>query len=230
MNCPHCAKIIHLEIRCSTVYAGSPEKMIPLRDSGFGFDIAQGDCPACHKLIVLFRSGNASPGDYNSLDELDDITAEQVLYPLSSRSRPIPQEVPMILRNDFDEAERVLPISAKASAAISRRLLQHILHETYGIKRKTLYQEIEDFIATPGIPSYLLESIDAVRNLGNFAAHPLKSESTGSIIDVEPGEADWLLDVLESLFDFAFVQPVRLRKRRDALNLKLNEAGKPQLK
>ena len=31
-------------------------------------------------------------------------------------------------------------------------------------------------------------------------------------------------------FDFYFVQPAKLEKKRDALNKKLEEAGKPQLK
>ena len=66
--------------------------------------------------------------------------------------------------------------------------------------------------------------------IGNFAAHPLKSTTTGSIVDVEPGEAEWNLDVLESLFDFYFVQPAISAKRKAELNKKLKEAGKPKLK
>jgi hypothetical protein len=80
------------------------------------------------------------------------------------------------------------------------------------------------------LPTHLTESIDAVRNIGNFAAHPIKSTSTGEIVDVELGEAEWLLDVLESLFDFYFVQPAILKAKRDALNKKLMDAGKPSLK
>lgn len=45
-------------------------------------------------------------------------------------------------------------------------------------------------------------------------------------MDVEPGESEWNLDVLEALFDHVFVQPEVLRKKRDALNAKLKEAGK----
>ena len=63
-----------------------------------------------------------------------------------------------------------------------------------------------------------------------FAAHPIKSAHTGEVIEVEPGEAEWLLETLEGFFDFYFVQPAKLEKKRDALNKKLEEAGKPQLK
>lgn len=80
------------------------------------------------------------------------------------------------------------------------------------------------------LPSFLAEGIDAVRNLGNFAAHPIKSKNTGEIVEVEEGEAEWLLDVLEGLFDFYFVQPAALREKREQLNRKLKDAGKPEMK
>ena len=43
---------------------------------------------------------------------------------------------------------------------------------------------------------------------------------------MEPGEAEWLLGLLEGLFDFYFVQPVASAKRKQALNQKLQSAGK----
>jgi len=76
----------------------------------------------------------------------------------------------------------------------------------------------------------LADAIDAIRNIGNFAAHPIKSKQTGQIIPVEPGEAEWNLDVLESLFDFYFVAPEKLKEKRDELNKKLQEAKKPPMK
>jgi hypothetical protein len=65
---------------------------------------------------------------------------------------------------------------------------------------------------------------------GNFAAHPMKSQQSGAVLDVEPGEAEWNLDVLEQLFDFFYVQPAILAAKRAALNKKLEEAGKPPMK
>ena len=80
------------------------------------------------------------------------------------------------------------------------------------------------------LPSHLAGAIDGVRNLGNFAAHPIKSESTGEVVDVEPGEAEWNLDTLEGLFDHYYAQPALLQEKQEALNKKLAEAGKPQMK
>jgi len=80
------------------------------------------------------------------------------------------------------------------------------------------------------LPSYIAESLDAIRSIGNFAAHPIKRQSTGEIVDVEPGEAEWNLDVLEVLFDFYFVAPDRTKARRNALDKKLADIGKPPVK
>ena len=49
-------------------------------------------------------------------------------------------------------------------------------------------------------------------------------------LDVEEGEAEWLIETLETLFDFAFIQPERLKRQKAALNAKLHEAGKPPMK
>ena len=69
-----------------------------------------------------------------------------------------------------------------------------------------------------------------VRNIGNFAAHPNKSLHTGEIVDVEPLEAEWCLETLEILFDHYFVRPTEIRRRQEAINDKLVDAGKPELR
>ncbi len=80
------------------------------------------------------------------------------------------------------------------------------------------------------MPTDILESIDSVRNIGNFAAHPIKSKSSGEIVEVEPDEAFWNLEVLEMIFDFLFIRPAKVKEKRDALNKKLKDAGKPEMK
>jgi hypothetical protein len=124
----------------------------------------------------------------------------------------------------------VLADSPKASAALSRRCLQNILRDHAKVKHQDLSKEIDEVLASKQLPSHLANDIDAVRNYGNFAAHPIKSTKTGEIVEVEPGEAEWNLDVLEGLFDFYFVGPAESKKKREALEKKLADAGKPALK
>ena len=153
-------------------------------------------------------------------------------YPPLIRSArpPLSTEVPEALRKDFADAASVLGSSGKASAALSRRLLQRFLHEHFGVERKNLADEIQAILDGGKVPPYLSEALDAVRNIGNFAAHPMKSQQTGVIVEVEPGEAEWLLDVLEMLFDFHFVRTADASARKTALNKKLQELGKPPMK
>jgi len=116
--------------------------------------------------------------------------------------------------------------SPMASAALSRRCLQHILRESGGIKEGTLAAEIDQVLKAGRLPNSVAEALDAVREIGNFAAHPTKSTSTGDVIEVEPGEAEWNLNVVEALMDIYYVQPARLAAKKVALNLKLGDAGK----
>jgi hypothetical protein len=69
--------------------------------------------------------------------------------------------------------------SPKASAALGRRCLQHLLREAAKVKPGNLADEIQQVIDSGKLPSDLAESIDAIRNLGNFAAHPMKSQHSG---------------------------------------------------
>ncbi|HYZ71467.1 MAG TPA: DUF4145 domain-containing protein [Chthoniobacterales bacterium] len=113
---------------------------------------------------------------------------------------------------------------------MSRRGVQNLLREEAKTNKKDLADQIQEVLDSGKLPSYLAENIDAIRNIGNFAAHPIKSTNTGEIVDVEPGEAEWTLDVLEELFDFYIVQPAKAKAKRDALNQKLQDAKKPPLK
>jgi hypothetical protein len=138
--------------------------------------------------------------------------------------------VPDPYAQDFTEAARVLPDSPKASAALSRRIVQHLLRDKGGFGPSNLNNEIDAAIEDGGLPSGLADDLDALRTVGNFAAHPIKSTHTGEVVEVEPGEAEWVLGLLEDLFDLFFVRPARRDAEREALNAKLREAGKPPLK
>jgi hypothetical protein len=151
-----------------------------------------------------------------------------MVWPKGVARAPLPREVPADLAEDYREACVVFADSPKASAALSRRCLQRLLREYAKVKPRDLYGEIQEVM--PTLPSYLAAAVDGVRNVGLFAAHPNKSQHTGEIVDVEPGEAEWLLDTLDALFDFYFVQPAKLAVKQAALDKKLSAIGKPAMK
>jgi hypothetical protein len=225
--CPTCSLGIHFELDDhSQAYPfAAPEEHL-------AEDIAYGTCPECNEIIVLKRKGpwKKDKDSYSDSGHITEVTQEVIIYPKPQPRELESDDIPESYRNDFSEAAAVLDLSPKASAAISRRLLQQLLREHFAVKPADLSKEIDEFLHAAHVPSYIADQIDAVRNVGNFAAHPLKETQTGAILDVEPGEAEWLLDVLEALFDFAFVQPARARAARERLNMKLQTAGKPQMK
>jgi len=210
MKCPHCLESFHEQM--THVDIGTINNA--------QWHIQWQACPACKRAIIKLFSYTPNTR----------IITERLIVPRSISRSPIPKEVPDIFANDYKEACLTLADSPKASAALSRRCLQNILREKAGVKKSDLSKEIGQVIDSKQLPSHLVESIDAVRNIGNFAAHPLKSTNTGEIFDVEAGEAEWTLDVLEGLFDFYFVQPALIAKKKEALNIKLQEAGKPPMK
>ena len=153
-----------------------------------------------------------------------------MVWPRGITRSPVPIEVPPEIAQDYREASLVLGDSPKASAALSRRCLQNLLRQAAGIKPGDLSNEIQQILDSGKLPTALADNIDAIRNIGNFAAHPNKSKSTGEVVQVEPDEAEWNLDVLESLFDYYLVQPARAKAKKEALNKKLADAGKPPIK
>ncbi len=218
MKCPHCLTSFH----------STPTQKHLAVDRSLSWGIIYEVCPACREIIIWTASKH-----------LDKLNGNEVHYYMSdncvlvhplSRSRPAPLEVPPEIKKDFEEAALIIDLSPKASAALSRRCLQAILERDSGVKRGTLNNEIDELLGKKILPSHIADSLDAVRNIGNFSAHPIKSKSSGEIVDVEPAEAEWNLEVIESLFDYYYVQPAKSAERIRRMNEKLVDAGKPPLK
>jgi hypothetical protein len=223
--CPHCRIFVRfefVELRRVNGNFGQQDRIFYSTQSNHRLYVDAAGCPACGRAILTARAIGKPEG----ADEPIDVP----LWP-DAVTRPVPPEVESDapgLANDFREAVSVLPRSKKASAALSRRCLQFVLLNKGGVTEKDLAKQIDQVL--PSLPSSLAANVDAIRHVGNFAAHPLKSHSSGEIVDVEEGEAEWLLDVLEELFDFYYVAPAQATAKRAALNAKLAGLGKPPLK
>jgi len=209
MKCPHCLQGIH-----------SHKQGIKITNDVDGWwRVRHEICPACKKIII----------EIELYDQHGTLRAFLV-YPKGISRSPLSDDVPSKFADDYKEACLVLADSAKASAALSRRCLQNLLREKAKVKPINLADEIQQVLDSGKLPSHLSIAIDAIRNIGNFAAHPIKSTSSGEIVDVELGEAELNLDVLEGLFDFYFVQPALMKEKLKKLNKKLADAGKPPIK
>ena len=209
---------------CNIAFKTNAQPYLTCEDKNHKFHLQTCQCPECE---------NNSFALYKTTKNSSNYDPPIIVYPVFNKSSrpPCPIEVPPEIAEDYNEACIVFADSVKASAALSRRCLQTMLRSNNpSIKQGDLFNEIQQVIELNKLPSHLSEGLNAVRVIGNFAAHPIKSKHSGEIMDVEPGEAEWNLEILEGLFDFYYVQPEILKKKKDALNKKLAEAGKPLLK
>jgi hypothetical protein len=222
MKCPHCR---------IAFYAKSNPSLLGQDVTGT-WQVDFIECPSCNNAIITLINGSMSKTPNGAMGFTFEIIPERIIaaWPRTSLRPPCPQEVPNELADDYKEACLVLTDSPKASAALSRRCLQNLLRDAAKVKYGDLANEIQQVLESNSLPTYIAEAIDAVRNIGNFAAHPMKSRTTGDIVPVEPEEASWNLNVLETLFDFYYVQPVQLLTKKLLLNQKLQELGKPPMK
>jgi hypothetical protein len=195
-----------------------------------GHRIKAFNCLRCNQLNVemITTRAHKSPGSPAILT-----FSTALHYPTAARQFRLPSDLPQNISADYEECAKLLPVSPAASAAFARRCLQTILTSRGYLKTKLVLQ-INDLIneTEPSkiVPHYITTRIDAVRNFGNFSAHEVSDRATAEILDVQPGEAEWCLEILEDLIEHYFVRPEFEKAKVDRLNEKLRGAGKPEIK
>ena len=114
-----------------------------------------------------------------------------------SDAKVFPDYIPQPIREDYVEACVIRDLSPKASATLSRRCLQGMIRDFWGVSKPKLKGEIEAIKDL--VHPQTWEAIDGVRSVGNIGAHMEKE--IGLIIDVEPKEAGSLIWLIESLME-----------------------------
>jgi hypothetical protein len=173
----------------------------------------------CQELILsvdLVKYFTAGSGKVFQVTPLKIIETWKLLP--SSSSKPQPDVIPLPLREDYYESCSIKELSPKASAALSRRCLQGMIRDFCGIAKGTLDKEITalrtavtDGNAPKGVTEESVDAIDHVRTVGNIGAHMEKDINL--IVEVEAGEAQVLLELVESLFEEWYVARDKRQKR-----------------
>lgn len=140
-------------------------------------------CPNCEQYTIQALGIGTAVRDVNI-----------PIRPISS-AKQFPDYISEGIRQDYEEACAIVNFSPKASATLSRRCLQGMIRDFWGIKEKNLYDEISAL--KNQIPADLWSSIDALRQLGNIGAHMEKD--TNVIVDIDPNEANSLIQLIELL-------------------------------
>ena len=225
MECPYCKIGFHDDKKTMFRVA---------KDGLTSYYVISRICPVCKEIIVQLRMereqaatnqpvtlGSVIAGALLALNDPREWT--RLIWPKGIARKPVPAEVPDEFAADYREACLVLADSPNASAALSRRCLQHILRNKLGVRAPRLKEEIEAVIQTSDTPSYISEALDHLREFGNFGAHPDLDKNTGVIVPVEQGEAEWCLEVLEMVFEFYFVRPAKEEAMRRAIDARKSQ-------
>ncbi len=223
-KCPHCH--VAFSARKIREYIGVDA------DGDWAFSGAL--CPACSRLIIFLEKGEM--GWLRSGIGADKVTFHpkqpRLIHLIYVLPEPIPKDTPPKIAKDYREASMVLAFSPNASAALSRRCLQHIIHERsaqdiQNFKPGNLQDEIRQVVDNKAIQNDNLNKLlDKVRIVGNFAAHPNKSKYSGLIMDVEPNEAEFNLKVIGRLLFWYYTESLEEQKIIDDIDKKLQEKSR----
>ncbi len=218
-RCPHCQTMVKLEL--PKPWSVDIESHVEPGQPGGGTSLHIGQCPHCKGVVIDLVSwehdGFTPRGE-------ETVTGWRRLAPAPD-DPGLTKEVPAEIREAYEEAQRCRPISTTAAAALARRCLQLALH-SQGFKARSLNDEIALASRDSRSTSLLIEKLEIVRNVGNYAAHPIVDMNAGVILEVEPGEVDALLDALRELFDTFWRKPALHQAMKAAVNAKLQAAGK----
>lgn len=137
-----------------------------------------------------------------------------------SQAQIFPEYIPKAILGDYNEACKIVNLSPKASATLSRRCLQGMIRDFWNIKKPRLVDEIEEIRGK--VDSETWAAIDAVRSIGNIGAHMEKDIDL--IIDVDPKEATLLISLIETLikewYILRYERQVRMRQIVETSNSK----------
>ena len=223
MKCPHCSVTVHV-----TWMTGPILPSLGLPNPRFAWSWRAGYCPACNKAIIYIHQvvpGGAPAPGATRRGASEPSRLVQPRFPARSE---LGAGVPDELKLDYLEACAVLGISPRASAALSRRILQSVLQQQ-GYTKHRLVDQVEDVLnetdSSKALPTDLRNNVDVIRKFGNFSAHETVDKATAEIIGVEPEEAEWCLELVEMLFDHYYIRPAVNEARLAEFNNRLQQAG-----
>lgn len=185
-TCPFCNQIMSLDSYVNKSYKASfssHQDTRPYSKETVSLNFYK--CPNCNKISITL----------NGLGE----TVGSIFIPVypQSLAKQFPDYIPLQLRQDYEEAYAIANLSPKASATLSRRCLQGMIRDFWGITDNKLADAIKKLETR--IPASQWKAIDSIRKLGNIGAHMEKDINL--IVDIEPDEATILLKLIELLME-----------------------------
>jgi len=158
------------------------------------------------RIHSIWTCGNCAGVVYASVGrEANDVE----IYP--SLRFDAPEEYPDDVRENFGEALRSINGSnPKAAVIMARSALQAATRE-HGATGNNLKEEIDDLAARHVIPDALKDWAHEIRDGGNLVGHPKPDKK------VEVADAEELIALAESIFEYLYVIPKHVEHRRQRL-------------
>jgi hypothetical protein len=125
----------------------------------------------------------------------------------------MPEYIPVAIREDYEEACLIRSLSPKASATLSRRCLQGIIRDFWGVKKGRLVDEIQAIEEKTDPLTW--SAIDSVRKIGNIGAHMEKDINL--IVEVDEAEAGLLINLIEILIKDWYITRHEREKRLSSI-------------
>ena len=212
MICPHCL------VGIAESWTEELDDYLMDNVNDMRFQIQSQECTECKKLIIKMITEKTHSDGRVTFNPWRQI-GERYLHPQKPNRTPIPETVPNKFSKDYFEAVAVLDDSPNASAALSRRVLQHILEEKSKVDKDRLDTQIKEARKKERFDPKLDGLLDYVRKFGNFGTHVSK-DNTDKIID---GEAETMLEIIEALFEYYYLRPEELKKIKKRLDEKVQK-------
>ncbi|MDR1020359.1 MAG: DUF4145 domain-containing protein, partial [Synergistaceae bacterium] len=97
-------------------------------------------------------------------------------------------EVPEAIYKDYDEACRLLPVSAGACVTMARRCAQKMIRAKFRLKPGKFHNEIKTLgTLSPPVQQEIIDALDSIRKTGKFRALP--DDEIRVVSDVSPEAA-----------------------------------------
>jgi len=126
-----------------------------------------------------------------------------------SRARSFPVAVPLPIIEDYQGSCIAIEFSHKVSAALSRQCLSKMIRDFWQVQPGSLSDEFRQIRGT--VDPLTWEAIEAIRRSGMIGA---RMENEGAeILDTDPGEAELLIGLIETLIEDWYVAREERRKR-----------------
>ncbi|MBC3230741.1 DUF4145 domain-containing protein [Serratia fonticola] len=221
-NCPFCG-----QIATPNAIIAASDRLLFKQDTKYGkvqLRTSIALCPneECKEIMV---QASLSEIELQNIGWAEKKELERWKLRPQAAVKVFPDYVPKAIINDYKEAALICNLSPKASATLSRRCLQGMIRDFWGVKPGRLIDEVNAI--EEKVDHGTWQAIDSIRSIGNIGAHMEKDINL--IVDVEPEEAELLIELIEVLIKDWYVEREE-RNRRTRKIFELAEAKQAERK